>query len=184
MAQKKPSATTASAVYYHGPRETKTFSKYRTPFAEIPHLVENQLTSYKKFLDIDLAKTIKDFSPMLDYSGKKFELTIASLTVNAPDHDVLHAKENKLTYEAELKARVILKNKILGIDKEQEIFLSEIPLMTENGTFVINGVERVIVPQLARSAGVSFNDRQTKKGHFFGAKIIPNRGAWMEIESE
>jgi DNA-directed RNA polymerase subunit beta len=184
MAQKKPSATTASAVYYSGLREKKTFSKYRTPFAEIPHLVENQLSSYKKFLDIDLAKTIKDFSPMLDYSGKKFELTITSLTVNAPDHDVLYAKENKLTYEAELKARVVLKNKILGIDKEQEIFLSEIPLMTENGTFVINGVERVIVPQLARSAGVSFNDRQTKKGHFFGAKIIPNRGAWMEIESE
>lgn len=187
MAHKKSQASQpalASAKYYSGPRERKTFSKYRVPLAPIPHLVENQLASYKQFLETDLAETIKEFSPMRDYSEKKFELVIASLTVNAPDHDVNYAKENKLTYEAELKARVKLKNKVLGVEKEQEIFLSEIPLMTEQGTFVINGVERVVVPQLARSAGVSFNDRQTKKGRFFGAKIIPNRGAWIEIESE
>lgn len=184
MATKKAPASAKKAVLQTGPRERKTFSKYRTPLAPIPHLVENQLASYKKFLEVELAKTIKDFSPMQDYSGKKFELVISSLTVNAPDHDENHAKDNKLTYEAELKARVKLKNKVLGIEKEQEIFLSEIPLMTPHGTFVINGTERVVVPQLARSAGVSFNDRQTKKGRFFGAKIIPNRGAWLEIESE
>ncbi len=183
MAQK----TTKSArekVSVSGPRERKTFSKFRNPLAPIPHLVENQLASYKKFLETDLASTIKAFSPMKDYSEKKFELSILSLTVNAPDFDEHHAKANKLTYEAEVKARVKLKNKVLGVEKEQEIFLSEIPLMTPHGTFVINGVERVVVPQLARSAGVSFIDRQTKKGRFFGAKIIPARGAWLELESE
>lgn len=187
MAQKKATsenATHRSAILYTGPKEQKTFSKFRMPLAPIPHLVENQLASYKKFLEVDLAETIKEFSPMKDYSDKKFELSILSLTVNAPDHDQNYAKDNKLTYEAELKARIKLKNKVLGVEKEQEIFLSEIPLMTPQGTFVINGTERVIVPQLARSAGVSFNDRQTKKGRFFGAKIIPSRGAWIEIESE
>ncbi len=167
-----------------GPRERKTFSKYRTPFVPIPNLVENQLVSYKQFLEKDLAETIKEFSPMRDYSEKKFELVISSIVVNAPDHDENYAKANKLTYEAELKARVKLKNKVLGGEKEQEIFLSELPLMTPNGTFIINGAERVIVPQLARSSGVSFTDRQTKKGRFFGAKIIPARGAWIEVESE
>jgi DNA-directed RNA polymerase subunit beta len=177
-------ATGKTAMVSPGFREQKTFSKYRAPLAPIPHLVENQLASYKKLIETDLAKTIKDFSPITDYSGKKFELVISSLTVNAPEHDETHVKENKLTYQSEVKARVKLKNKILGSEKEQEIFLTEIPMMTDKGTFIINGVERVVVPQLARSAGVSFTDRQTKKGRFFGAKIIPNRGAWIEIESE
>lgn len=180
----KSAAKKAVAKVVSGPRERKTFSKYRTPFVPIPNLVENQLASYKQFLEKDLAETIKEFSPMKDYSEKKFELVISSIVVNAPDHDENHAKANKLTYEAELKARVKLKNKVLGGEKEQEIFLSELPLMTPNGTFIINGAERVIVPQLARSSGVSFTDRQTKKGRFFGAKIIPARGAWIEVESE
>lgn len=182
MAQKASSSS--PKVVKTGIREKKYFSKYRAPLAPIPHLVENQLASYKKFLEKDLFETIKEFSPMKDYSEKKFELNILSLTVNAPDHDEHYAKANKLTYEGELKARIKLKNKVLGIEKEQEMFLSEIPLMTPHGTFVINGVERVVAPQLARSSGVSFNDRQTKKGRFFGAKIIPARGAWIEMESE
>lgn len=182
MPQKADKAVVAKR--HAGPREQKTFSKFRHSFAPIPHLVENQLASYKTFLEKDLAETIRDFFPMKDYSEKKFELVISSITVNAPDHDENFAKDNKLTYEAELKARVKLRNKVLGVEKEQEIFLSEVPIMTPNGTFVINGVERVIVPQLARSSGVSFTDRQTKKGRFFGAKIIPARGAWIEIESE
>lgn len=164
--------------------EKKTFSKYRLPLAKVPHLVENQLASYKQFLEKDLFETIKTYFPMKDYSEKKFELAIASLHINQPDHDESYAKDNKVTYEAELKARVILKNKILGTEKEQEIFLSEIPLMTPNGTFIINGTERVVVAQLARSPGVAFSDRQTRKGRFFGAKIIPSKGAWIELESD
>lgn len=167
-----------------GPRPRKTFSKFRAPLAPIPNLLENQLASYQKFLEKDLADMIKMFSPIRDYSEKKFELVITGISVNAPEHDENYAKANKVTYEAEVKARVKLKNKVLGSEKEQEIFLSEIPLMTPNGTFVINGAERVVVPQLARSSGVSFTERQTKKGRFFGAKVIPARGAWIEIESE
>ena len=182
MAPKK--ATAARAVPASGVLPKKTFSKYRAPLAEVPHLVENQLASYKQFIETDLAATIKSFSPMKDYSGKKFDLEFLGITVNAPDHTEQHAKENKISYEAEMKARVKLKNKVLGSEKEQEIFLSEIPVMTANGTFIINGAERVVVPQLARSPGVSFSDRQTRKGRFFGAKVIPNRGAWMEFESD
>lgn len=186
MATKPKTLSTGrhGAVAKIGIRPKKTFLKYRAPLAPIPHLVENQLASYKSFLDHELADAIRAYFPMKDYSEKKFEMAISSVNVNAPDHDEHYAKANKLTYEAELKARVILKNKVLNVEKEQEIFLSEIPLMTPNGTFVINGVERVIVPQLARSPGVSFSDRQTRKGRFFGAKIIPNKGAWIEMESE
>ena len=180
MATKTLKAKAATPGY----QEKKTFSKYRVPLAPIPHLVENQLASYKKFLEQDLFESIKGYFPMKDYSEKKFELNILSLHINRPIHNEQFAKDNKQTYEAELKARVVLKNKVLNMEKEQEIFLSEIPLMTDHGTFVINGAERVVVPQLARSSGVSFSDRQTRKGRFFGAKIIPYRGAWMELESD
>ena len=175
---------TKKVVGVSGPREKKFFSKYRKPLAPIPHLVENQLASYKQFVEKDLFETIKSYFPMKDYSEKKFELDIKSIHINEPLHDEQHAKDNKLTYEAELKARVVLKNKVLGTEKEQEIFMSEIPLMTNNGTFVVNGAERVVVAQLARSPGVAFSDRQTRKGRFFGAKIIPAKGAWIEMESE
>lgn len=167
-----------------GMREKKTFSKYRTPLSPVPNLVENQIVSYEKFLKQDLARVIKDFSPITDYSEKKFELVIKSVTLSKPEIDVTTAKQNKVTYEGQVKAEVVLKNKTFGTEKTQEIFLTDLPLMTSNGTFVINGVERAVVPQLIRTFGVSFNDRQTRKGHFFGAKIIPERGAWIEIESE
>jgi DNA-directed RNA polymerase subunit beta len=162
----------------------KYFSKYRTPFVTVPNLIENQSVSYKKFLEHDLARIIKEYSPVSDYSDKKFEFTITSLRLIEPDHDENFAKENKLTFEGQLKAQVKIQNKVLGATKEQEISLTEIPLMTPNGTFIINGVERVIVPQLMRSPGVSFTEHLTRKGLFFGAKIIPARGAWIEIESD
>jgi DNA-directed RNA polymerase subunit beta len=119
-----------------------------------------------------------------DYSDKKFEFTITGIRLIKPDHDENFAKANKLTFEGQLKAQVKIQNKVLGATKEQEISLTEIPLITPNGTFIINGVERVIVPQLMRSPGVSFTDNLTRKGIFFGAKIIPSRGAWIELESD
>jgi DNA-directed RNA polymerase subunit beta len=162
----------------------KTFSKYRTPMVTVPNLIENQLQSYRKFLEEDLQRIIKEYSPVSDYSEKKFEFTITGLRLISPDHDENFAKENKFTFEGQLKAQVKIHNKVLGGVKDQEISLTEIPLMTPNGTFIINGVERVIVPQLMRSPGVSFTETLTKKGRFFGAKIIPSRGAWIEIESD
>ncbi|MEK7113885.1 MAG: DNA-directed RNA polymerase subunit beta, partial [Patescibacteria group bacterium] len=121
---------------------------------------------------------------IVDYFGKKFELEFTSFSLSEPNCDELHAKVNKLSYQGLLKARVKLKNKILGTVKEQEIFMSELPLMTPHGTFIINGVERIIVPQLARSFGVFFTESENKGKKYFGAKIIPARGVWIEIESD
>jgi len=165
-------------------RTQKTFSKYREPFVPIPNLVETQVTSYKWFIEKGLKETIKEFFPISDYSEKKFELTCDSFELLEPEHNEYYAKENKLTYEAQLKAQITLRNKGIGSTKEQEVFLSEIPMMTNHGTFVINGVERVIVPQLARSFGVFFTEEEDKYGKRFGAKIIPARGAWIEIDTE
>ncbi len=162
----------------------KVFSKYRKPLVDVPNLIENQMVSYQKFLNEDIARIVKEYSPVSDYSDKKFEFTITGIRLIHPDHDENFAKQNKLTFEGQLKAQVKIQNKVLGAVKEQEISLTEIPLITPNGTFIINGVERVIVPQLMRSPGVSFTDNLTRKGIFFGAKIIPSRGAWIELESD
>ncbi|HEY4483165.1 MAG TPA: DNA-directed RNA polymerase subunit beta, partial [Candidatus Paceibacterota bacterium] len=119
-----------------------------------------------------------------DYSGKKFDLELLDFTLDEPKHDEYHAKENKLTYETPLRLRVKLTNKILNVSKEQELFVLDFPLQTGHGTFIINGVERVIVPQLARSFGVMFTSNFLKGSKYFGAKIIPARGAWIEVETE
>ena len=166
-------------------REKKFFSKYKQPLVEFPNLLETQVNSFRWFVEEGLQSVFKEFSPINDYSEKKFQLEFVSFTLSEPKHDEQYSKANKLSYEGQLKARVKLINKIIGgPSKEQEIFLTDIPLMTAHGTFIINGVERVIVPQLARSAGVFFTDLEIKGKKFFGAKIIPARGVWIEIESD
>jgi DNA-directed RNA polymerase subunit beta len=165
------------------PTEKKFFSRYKESLAEVPNLVENQLLSYEEFLAGGLQESIKEFSPILDYSEKKFELHFVDFSLEEPDYDEYHARDKKLNFQAKLKAKVKLKNKVEGTTKTEEIFLTEIPYMTPHGTFIINGVERVIVPQLARSYGVFFTSDEKAKGTFYGAKIIPARGAWIEFES-
>ncbi len=166
-------------------REKKFFSKYKQPLVEFPNLLETQVNSFRWFVEEGLRDVFKEFSPINDYSEKKFQLEFVSFTLSEPKHDEHYSKVNKLSYEGQLKARVKLINKVIGgPSKEQEIFLTDIPLMTAHGTFIINGVERVIVPQLARSAGVFFTDLEIKGKKFFGAKIIPARGVWIEIESD
>ncbi len=165
-------------------RPKKTFSRFKEPLAPLPNLVEGQILSYKWLLDNGINEVFKEFAAVKDYSEKKFELEFVSYQLDKPKHDEFYAKENKMNYEAPLKVMVRLKNKIMGSVKEQEIFMSDLPLMTEHGTFIINGIERVIVPQLARSYGVFFNAQETKGRNYFGAKIIPARGAWIEIESD
>lgn len=165
-------------------RKKKYFSKYKKPLVEFPHLIENQISSYEWLVQEGLKEVFKEFSPITDYSAKKFELEIVSFVVGEPKFDEIYAKENKLTYEAPVKVRLRLINKTIGETKEQEIFFADLPMMTAHGTFIINGVERVIVPQLARSAGVFFVDQDVKGRRMFGAKVIPARGVWIEIESE
>jgi DNA-directed RNA polymerase subunit beta len=162
----------------------KHFSRYHAPRVELPNLVEPQIRSYEWLMNEGMKEIFKEFSPINDYGEKKFELSFTRYELGEPKFDELHAKENMLTYEAPLRAIVKLKNKTFGSEKEQEIFLADFPVMTDHGTFIINGVERVIVPQLARSSGVFFTSNDYKGRPFFGAKIIPSRGAWVEIESE
>ncbi len=162
----------------------KRFQNFRDARVPLPDLVEPQRESYKHFIEQGLKEVFKEFSPISDYSEKKFDLMFKKYELGSPKTTPEHARENKLTYEAPLRAQVVLKNKTFAGEKEQEIFLTDIPVMTENGTFIINGVERVIVPQLARSYGIFFTTNESKGRTFFGAKIIPARGAWVEIESE
>jgi DNA-directed RNA polymerase subunit beta len=165
-------------------RPKKFFSRYQTPLTEMPHLVESQLVSFANLIEKGIENLLKEFSPIKDYAEKKFELSIGSAEIMLPKFNEHYAKDNKLNYEGQIKVKVTLKNKSLNVVKEQEMLLAEIPLMTDHGTFIINGVERVITPQLARSFGIFFTGNEVKGKNYFGAKIIPARGVWMEIETD
>lgn len=162
----------------------RRFEKAAPPRIPLPDLIQPQRESYTWFVETALKEVFKEFSPITDYSEKKFELQFKKYELGAPKFSPEFAKENKRTYEAPLRATIVLKNKTFDSQKDQEIFLTDLPVMTDNGTFIINGVERVIVPQLARSYGIFFTASETKGRQYFGAKIIPARGAWIEIESE
>ena len=167
-----------------GAMPQKKFAISPDPMIDVPDLIEPQRESFKWFVETALKEVFTEFSPITDYSEKKFELKFKKYELGEPKCTPEYAKENKLTYDAPLRAQVILKNKTFESEKDQEMFLADMPVMTENGTFIINGVERVIVPQLARSYGIFFTAGETKGKTVFGAKIIPARGAWVEIESD
>ena len=150
----------------------------------MPNLVENQILSYKWLVEKGIKELFNEFSPIQDYSDKKFMLKFTGFELSKPKFDEHYARANKVSYEAPLRVTIELTNKTMGAVKEQEIFMADFPLMTDHGTFVINGVERVVVPQLARSFGVFFTAHEKKGTQYFGAKIIPARGVWVEIESE
>ena len=162
----------------------KYFSKYRESFTLLPNLVETQISSFKWFLEKGLKELFEEFSGITDYTGKELQLDFINFTLDQPKYDEYYAKANNRSYEAPLKAKVRLKNKKTGESKEQEIFLADMPLMTSRGTFMVNGVERVFVSQLARSFGVYFTANELKGKKLFGARIIPSRGAWIEIETD
>jgi len=164
--------------------QQKTFARYKKPLAELPDLVQVQTDSYRWLVKEGLKELFNEFSPIRDYSDKKFQLEFTSFQLDEPKFDEIYVKDNKLTYDAPLRVRVKLTNKTLNVDKEQEIFLADFPLMTSHGTFIINGIERVVVPQLARSFGVFFTAEELRGRKFFGAKIMPARGAWVELSTE
>ena len=165
-------------------RPKKYFGRFKEALTPMPNLIQAQLDSFKWFIEEGIAQALREFSPIEDYSKKKFELSFGSFEVSLPKYDEEYAKVNKLSYEGQLKATVKLKNKSLDSTKEQEIFLSEVPLMTSHGTFIINGIERIISPQLARSFGIFFTLNELRGKNLFGAKIIPARGVWIEIETD
>src|SRR3989344_1704134 len=163
----------------------KLFSKYPADTSDIPNLVQVQLDSYNWFLDIGLKELLKEVSPIEDWTGKEFELRFLDYKLDEPKYKERVALEKNISHEVPLKVKVSLKNKRTGQEKEQELFLSDFPLMTPRGTFIINGVERVVISQLIRSPGAFFTlSRSSRFNKYFGAKLIPSRGAWLEFETE
>ena len=162
----------------------KNFAKQKIKWLDLPNLVAMQLDSYKWFLKQGLGELFEEMSPISDYTGKELELYFRDYYFDEPKFDELKAKENNLSYEASLRVKLELTNKRTKKSKEQEIYLGDFPLMTDRGTFVVNGVERVVVSQLIRSAGVFFTAQNWRNRKLFGAKIIPNRGAWLEFETD
>ncbi|MDP3963166.1 MAG: DNA-directed RNA polymerase subunit beta [bacterium] len=162
----------------------KYFKKHRQPPIPPPNLIQSQLDSYHWFLEKGLQELFEEISPVIDYTAKDLELSFEDYYLDEPKYDERTAKEANLSYEAPLRARLRLTNKQTGEIKEQEIFLGDFPLMTPRGTFIVNGVERVIVSQLIRSPGVFFTEDRVRGKKVHGAKIIPNRGAWLEFDTD
>ena len=153
---------------------------------DMPNLIEVQRDSYQWFLDEGLSEAFADISPITDYSGKlSLEFTNFTLDVEGAKYTIEECKERDATYAAPLKVRVRLHNKETDEINEHEIFMGDLPLMTETGTFVINGAERVIVSQLVRSPGIYYGIDHDKVGKLlFSCTVIPNRGAWLEYETD
>jgi len=164
--------------------QKKFFDRYREPLVPVPNLIEAQKKSFEWLIGEGIKEILQEFSPIQDFSEKKFSLEFQGFEIGEPKYDEYYAKDQKLSYEAPLKVKVKLINHTIGDETEQEIFMADFPLMTSRGTFVISGIERVIVPQLARSYGVFFTSQVVKGTTCFGAKIIPTRGAWIEFETD
>ena len=152
----------------------------------LPDLVEVQRGSFKWFLEKGLIEELDSFSPITDYTGKlELHFVGTEYRLKRPRHDVEEAKRRDATFASQMYVTCRLVNKETGEIKEQEVFIGELPLMTERGTFVINGAERVIVNQIVRSPGVYFKDDQDKNGRkTYNASLIPNRGAWLKFETD
>lgn len=169
----------ASAVQI-GQRERYNFGKIKEVM-EMPNLIEIQRQSYEWFLEEGLMEVFRDVSPIEDFTGN-LVLEFVNYSLGEPKYTIDECRERDVTYSAPLRVQVRLINKETGEVKEQEVFMGDFPLMTEQGTFIINGSERVIVSQLVRSPGVYFGYEVDSSGkRLYTANIIPNRGAWLEF---
>ena len=148
-----------------------------------PNLIAHQKDSWREFVEMGLGEIFSEVNPIDDYTGQKLALRFKEYAFQEPKNTERFAKENNLTFDAPLHANVELTNKVTGEIKEQEIYLGDYPWMTDRGTFIINGTERVVVSQLTRSAGVFFTTEKGANRNYYGAKLIPGRGVWLEIET-
>jgi len=153
-------------------------------FVSLPNLIESQINSYDWFLEKGLREILDEISPIEDFTEKDLELSFGGYYLDEPKYDEITVKEKNISYEAPLRCKIQLLIKKTGEIKEQEIYLGDFPIMTERGTFIVNGVERVVVSQIIRSPGVFFTVDYIKGKKLFGAKVIPNRGAWIELETD
>lgn len=166
-----------------GNRERWSYARIREVL-DLPNLIEIQQNSYEWFLREGLREMFRDISPIQDFTGNLI-LEFVDYTLGEPKYEVEECKERDVTYAAPLRVKVRLINKETGEVKEQEVFMGDFPLMTDKGTFIINGAERVIVSQLVRSPGVYYHEQIDPSGKkLYGATVIPNRGAWLEFETD
>jgi DNA-directed RNA polymerase subunit beta len=166
------------------PIKVKNFGKAKV-FLPLPYLLELPKESWQRFWEKDLKELFQEISPIRDYTGKELELWFLDYKLDEPKYKTdWEAKENNDSYEASVRVKTKLVNLKTKEIKEQEVFLCDFPLMTERGTFIVNGVERVAISQLIRSPGAFFTAQNFRGKDYFGAKIIPNRGAWLEFETE
>jgi len=164
--------------------QVKNFTKAKVSLP-LPYLVSIQKDSWRLFWERDLKELLLEISPIKDYTGKELELWFLDYKLDEPKYKTdLEAKQNNDSFEASLRVRTKLVNLKTKEIKEQEVYFTDFPLMTERGTFILNGVERVVVSQLIRSPGAFFTGQRIGGRNNFGAKIIPNRGAWLEFETE
>ena len=174
---------TGQLVQYGRHRQRRSFARI-SEVLELPNLIEIQSSSYQWFLDEGLKEMFQDISPIEDFAGN-LSLDFIDYSLGEAKYSVEESKERDATYAAPLRVKLRLVNKETGEVKVQEVFMGDFPLMTEMGTFIINGAERVIVSQLVRSPSVYYSgklDKNGKKG--FTATVIPNRGAWLEYETD
>ncbi len=163
---------------------TKNFSSRPDSFIKQQFLAETQTSSWEWFVKKGLKELFDELSPIRDYSGKDLELYFLDYYFDEPKYDEETSRFKSLSYEAPLRAKVkLVKHRNKSV-KEQEVYLGDFPIMTKKGTFIINGIERVVVSQLIRSAGIFFTAEVFKGRKLFGAKIIPNRGAWLEFGTD
>ena len=165
------------------PSFRKTFAPIHDA-TNLPNLIEVQRTSYAWFLGEGLKELFDEISPISDFTSRDLELHFDDYYLDEPRFDENMAKAKNVTYEAALRVNTRLVNKRSKEIKEQEVYLGDFPLMTDRGTFIVNGIERVVVSQLIRSAGVFFTSENIRGRNYYGAKIIPNRGAWLEFETD
>jgi len=164
--------------------KVKNFGKTKVAL-DLPYLLSVQRESWKTFWERDLKELFQEVSPIRDYTKKEFELWFLDFKREDSKYkNDLEAKKNNDSYEGALRVRTKLVNLKTKETREQEVFLTDFPLMTERGTFIVNGVERVIISQLIRSPGAFFTAQKNAGRDYFGAKIIPNRGSWLEFETD
>jgi len=174
---------TGQLVQYGRHRQRRSYARI-SEVLELPNLIEIQTASYQWFLDEGLREMFQDISPIEDFAGN-LSLEFIDYSLGEPKYSVDESKERDVTYSASLRVKVRLVNKETGEVKDQDVFMGDFPLMTETGTFIINGAERVIVSQLVRSPSVYFSGKMDKNGkQGFTATVIPNRGAWLEYETD
>ncbi|WP_323703376.1 DNA-directed RNA polymerase subunit beta [Mammaliicoccus sp. Dog046] len=174
---------TGQLIQYGRHRVRRSYARI-SEILELPNLIEIQTKSYDWFLKEGLLEMFRDISPIDDFTGN-LSLEFVDYRLGEPKYDLEESKNRDATYAAPLRVKVRLINKETGEVKDQEVFMGDFPLMTDTGTFVINGAERVIVSQLVRSPSVYFNEKVDKNGKVsFGTTVIPNRGAWLEYETD